>query len=73
MTPEIPADWLAERVAAARRPLKQRFKYAFNKTYKPVLDDADYRSWETMENFGNGARKTCPIGWVIAANNYGDF
>jgi hypothetical protein len=40
---EIPADWLAEFEAAARRPLKQRLRYAFIKTYKTVLDDAAYR------------------------------
>jgi hypothetical protein len=26
--------------AAARRPLRQRFRYAFIRTYKPVMDDA---------------------------------
>src|SRR5690606_28241118 len=39
----IPADWLAEFEAAARRPLAQRMRYAFIRTYKPVLDDATYR------------------------------
>ncbi len=39
---EIPADWLAEFEAAARRPLEQRMKYAFIKTYRPVMDDATY-------------------------------
>ena len=57
MTPEIPADWLAEFEAAARRPLKQRFKYAFIKTYKPVLDDAPSRAWETMEDY----RQWCEV------------
>ena len=47
----VPADWLAEFEAAARRPLRQRFKYAFIKTYKPVLDDAPSRSWDTMEEY----------------------
>ena len=45
-TPPIPADWLAEFEAATRRPLAHRWKYAFIKTYKPVLDDAPYRSFE---------------------------
>ena len=26
-------------------------KYAFIKTYKPVLDDATYRSFDTMEDY----------------------
>ena len=48
---EIPQDWLAEFEAAARRPLPQRFRYAFVRTYKPVLDDARYRSFERMEDY----------------------
>ncbi len=49
--PPIPADWLAEFEAAARRPLAERWKYAFIKTYKPVLDDAPYRSFESMAEY----------------------
>jgi hypothetical protein len=41
-------QWIAEFDAAARRPLRQRFRYAFIRTYKPVLDDAPYRSFDTM-------------------------
>ena len=41
---QIPADWLAEFDAAAKRPLEQRFKYAFIKIYKPVLDEPINRS-----------------------------
>jgi len=37
---EIPPDWLEEFEAAAQRPLEHRWKYAFIKTYKPVLDAA---------------------------------
>lgn len=43
--------WLKEFDAAARRPLALRMKYAFIKTYKPVLDDAPYRSFDTMEQY----------------------
>jgi hypothetical protein len=52
---EIPAEWLAEFEAAARRPLQERFKYAFIRTYKPVLDDAAFRAFDTMEQY----RKWC--------------
>ena len=47
-------EWLAEFEAAARRPLKTRFRYAFIHTHKPVLDDVkislvrndrQYRAW----------------------------
>jgi hypothetical protein len=41
-------QWIAEFEAAARRPLRQRFRYAFIRTYKPVLDDAPYRAFDTM-------------------------
>lgn len=43
--------WEAEFDAAARRPLRERFRYAFVRTYKPVLDDASYRSFETMAEY----------------------
>ncbi len=48
---EIPADWLADFEAAARRTLETRMKYAFIHTYKPVLDDEPYRSFDTMEEY----------------------
>lgn len=44
-------QWWAEFEAASRRPLRQRFKYAFIKTYKPTMDDAAYRSFETMKDY----------------------
>ncbi|HUJ10167.1 MAG TPA: hypothetical protein VL171_09085 [Verrucomicrobiae bacterium] len=47
----IPAEWLEEFEAAARRPLPQRWKYAFIHTYKPVLDDASYRAFDTLEEY----------------------
>ena len=61
-TSEIPAEWLAEFEAAARRPLEQRFEYGFVKTYKPVLDDAEYRSWDTMEEYRQWCREHLPDG-----------
>ncbi len=47
----IPREWWEEFEAAARRPLAQRMRYAFIKTYKPVMDDASYRSFETVEEY----------------------
>ncbi len=44
-------DWIAEFEAAARRPLRSRLRYAFIHTYKPVLDDAPYRSWGSMAEY----------------------
>ncbi len=56
----IPPDWLDEFEAAARRPLALRFRYAFIKTYKPVLDDAEYRSFETMEEYRQWCETNLP-------------
>lgn len=50
-TPEDLEAWRAEFEAAARRPLKTRLRYAFIHTYKPVLDDAPYRSFETTAEY----------------------
>jgi len=44
-------DWREEFAAAAQRPLALRMRYAFIHTYKPVLDDARYRSFERMEDY----------------------
>jgi len=49
--PEIPPEWLAEFEAAAKRSLPERFRYSFIKTYRPVLDDAPYRSFHTMAEY----------------------
>jgi hypothetical protein len=56
----IPPDWLAEFEAAARRPLKVRMRYAFIKTYRPVLDDATYRSFDTMEEYRRWCQDNLP-------------
>lgn len=56
----IPADWLAEFDAAARRPLAVRWRYAFIKTYKPVLDDAPYRPFETMAEYRQWCEQNLP-------------
>jgi len=56
----IPAEWLADFEAAARRPLAQRWKYAFIKTYKPVLDDAPSRSFETTADYRRWCSENLP-------------
>ena len=33
------------------RPLAARIKYGFNRVYKPVLDDAPWRSFDTMAEY----------------------
>ena len=57
---DIPPEWLAEFEAAARRPLRERFKYAFIKTYKPVMDDATFRAFDTMEDYRRWCEENLP-------------
>ncbi len=56
----IPREWLEEFEAAARRPLEIRMRYSFIKTYKPVLDDAPYRSFDTMEEYRRWCEENLP-------------
>jgi hypothetical protein len=56
----IPPDLLEEFEAASRRPLEQRMKYAFIHTYKPVLDDAPYRSFATTREYREWCEKNLP-------------
>jgi hypothetical protein len=56
----IPAEWLADFEAAARRPLALRLRYSFIHTYKPVLDDAGYRSFDTMEEYRRWCEDNLP-------------
>ncbi len=55
-------QWEAEFAAAARRPLALRLRYAFLKTYKPVLDDAPYRAFDRMSDYRRWA-ETLPA-WL---------
>ena len=57
---DIPQEWLEEFEAAARRPLKQRFRYAFIKTYKPVMDDATFRSFNTTADYRRWCEENLP-------------
>ena len=64
----IPPDWLAEFEAAVRRPLETRFRYAFIHTYKPVLDDAPFRAFETTVEYRRWCEENLPD-WL----GYGRF
>ena len=57
---DIPREWLEEFEAAARRPLKQRMKYAFIRTYKPVLDDEPYRAFDSMQEYRRWCEENLP-------------
>lgn len=57
------ADWHLEFEAAARRPLAQRWRCSFIKTYKPVMDDASYRSFETTADYRRWCEESLPA-WL---------
>jgi len=56
----IPADWLEDFEAAARRPLETRMRYSFIKTYKPILDDAPYRSFNSTAEYRRWCEQNLP-------------
>jgi hypothetical protein len=60
MVDEIPREWLQEFEAASRRPLEVRLRYAFIKTYKPVMDDAPFRSFDSMEEYRRWCEENLP-------------
>jgi hypothetical protein len=59
-SPEELREWRREFEAAAKRPLRQRFRYAFIRTYKPVLDDARFRSFETTREYREWCEANLP-------------
>jgi hypothetical protein len=56
----IPAEWLEDFEAMAKRPLETRLNYAFIRTYKPVLDDVLYRAFDTMEEYRRWCDEALP-------------
>ena len=61
--PEDLREWEAEFEAAARRPLRTRMRYAFISTYKPVLDDVGYRSFDSTAEYRAWCEANLP-GWL---------
>ncbi len=57
---EIPPECLAGFEADARRPLPLRMRYAFIKTYKPIVDDAKYRSFDTTAQYRQWCEDNLP-------------
>lgn len=54
-----PADW-DDFEAAAKRSIEQHIRNSFIHTYKPVLDDAEYRSFDTMEDYRRWCEEHLP-------------
>lgn len=55
--------WIEEFEAAARRPLPLRVRYAFIKTYRPVLDDEPFRAFDRMADYRAWCESALP-GWL---------
>jgi hypothetical protein len=52
--PNEDKGWLEFREQCRRqmqRPIEQRIKYGFFRMYKPVLDDAPWRTFESMAEY----------------------
>ena len=60
METSVPEDWIRDFEAAARRSLKERMRYAFVRTYRPVLDDAPYRAFDTMADYRRWCEENLP-------------
>ena len=57
-------DWLPDFKDQCERNLRRstraRMLYGFNYVYKPVLDDADWRSFDSMEEYRRWCRENLP-------------
>ena len=62
-TPAERQQWLEEFEAAAGRSLETRMRYAFIRTYKPVMDDARYRAFDTMDDYRRWCDEHLPV-WL---------
>ena len=58
--PAIPHEWIEEFESAARQPLEVRMRNAFVRVYEPVMDDAPYRSFETMADYHRWCEEHLP-------------
>ena len=43
-----------------RRSVAERLRYGFNYVYKPVLDDAEWRAFDSMEDYRNWCQQNLP-------------
>jgi hypothetical protein len=50
-------DFREQRRRQMERPLELRLKYGFYRVYRPVLDDAAWRSFRTMEDYRQWCEK----------------
>jgi hypothetical protein len=60
MDEAVLGEWVRDFEAASRRTLEERMRYAFIRTYKPVLDDAEYRSFDSMADYRRWCEQNLP-------------
>jgi len=60
MRRKINPEWLKEFEAARKRPFSVHINNSFIHTYKPVLDDAPYRSFRSMKDYRRWCEKKLP-------------
>jgi len=59
-SPRDLAELREEFDAASRRSLRDRFRYAFIRTHKPVMDDAGFRAFESMREYRDWCQSALP-------------
>lgn len=53
-------DFRGQCERSLNRSVADRMRYGFNYVYKPVLDDAEWRSFATMEEYRQWCRQNLP-------------
>jgi hypothetical protein len=53
-------DWIADFEAAARRSLPVHVNNSFLHTYKPILDDAPFRAFGSLEEYRRWCEENVP-------------
>ena len=43
-----------------QRTVEERMRYGFNYVYKPIMDDAEWRSFDSMVEYRDWCRKNLP-------------
>jgi len=59
-SPNEKKEWLVDFKAATRRRLKDRLDYSFIRTFKPVLDEAKFRSFDSMKDYRQWCEQHLP-------------
>ena len=53
-------EWIIDFEASKRRSLRERMKYSFVYTYKPIMDDVPFRTFKTIEEYKTWCKTQLP-------------